>query len=93
MLNRSDRNILAIWYWTIDSWLLVPAIVLLSAGFLLIMGASPPVAMRIGLDNQHFLLRHAVFLVPGIAALIGFSLLSHRMIRIICLAGFVASLR
>ena len=92
MLNRSDRNIFAIWYWTIDSWLLVPAIVLLSAGFLLIMGASPPVAMRIGLDNQHFLIRHAVFLIPGITALIGFSLLSHRMIRIVCLAGFLASL-
>ena len=92
MLNRSDRNILANWYWTIDLWLLAPAIVLLSAGVLLIMGASPPVAIRIGLDSQHFLVRHAMFLVPGVAALIGFSLLPHRAIRIVCLFGFLASL-
>ena len=92
MFSRSDRSRLAIWWWTIDFWMLLPAIILAGAGIFLIMGASPPVAVRIGLDSQHFLLRHMVFLIPAMTALIGFSLMSHRMIRIACLLGFTVAL-
>ncbi len=92
MFNRSDRSALAIWWWTVDRWLLGLACVLVLVGAMLVMAASPPVADRIGLDSQHFVFRHMLFVIPSMLAVLGCSFLSHRMIRILCLGGFCLSL-
>ena len=49
-------------------------------GIVLVMAASPPVAMRIGLDEYHFFMRHLIVLIPSVAMMFGISLLNVRNI-------------
>ena len=55
MLDRTDRSVLGIWFWTVDRWLLTSAFMLMGIGIILVMAASPPVAERIGLPRSAFL--------------------------------------
>ena len=57
MLDRTDRSLIGIWWWTVDRWLLSIVLVLMALGTILVMAASPPVALRIGLPEQHFVWR------------------------------------
>lgn len=81
MVSRADRGPLADWFWTIDRYFLVTFIVLMGLGFMLSFAASPAVAERIGLNSFHFVERHAVFLLPSLAVMIGLSFLSPRQVR------------
>ena len=47
---RTDRSLLARWWWTVDRWSLVALIALMGFGALLMLAASPAVGGRIGLD-------------------------------------------
>ena len=87
MISRTDRSVIGVWWWTVDRQLLWSAATLVILGIFLVMAASPPVAMTINIDPQHFVQRHLVFLVPAAAVLIITSVLSHRMIRIMALLG------
>ena len=51
MLDRTDRSIVGIWWWTVDRWLLSSTILLMGIGIILVMAASPPVTERIGLPQ------------------------------------------
>ena len=64
MLDRTDRSLIGICWWTVDRWLLASALLLMVIGLLLVMAASPPVAVRIGLPEQHFVWRQLIYLVP-----------------------------
>ncbi len=92
MFSRTDRSILGIWWWTVDRGILGAAAALAVMGIFLVLAASPPVADRIGYDSQHFVMRHALFLIPTIAVLLFTSVLSHRLIRIFGLLGLCASI-
>lgn len=81
MISRTDRSIFAEWWRTIDRPLLGVILLLILAGFLLSFAASPPVAERIGLEPGHFTIRHAIFLGPSLAILIGLSFLTPRQVR------------
>lgn len=81
MVSRVDRGALADWFWTIDRFFLGIFILLLGIGFMLSFAASPAVATRIGLEPFHFVKRHAAFLVPAIAVMIGISFLTPRQVR------------
>lgn len=81
MVSRADRGPLADWFWTIDRFFLVTFIMLMGLGFMLSFAASPPVAERIGLDSFHFVERHAIFLLPSLAVMIGLSFLTPRQVR------------
>src|SRR4051794_25379816 len=50
LISRSDRGLLASWWFTVDRLLLSAVLLLMAAGVLISMAASPPVAQRIGLD-------------------------------------------
>ncbi|WP_306117720.1 MULTISPECIES: putative lipid II flippase FtsW [unclassified Roseitalea] len=92
MYRRSDRSAVADWWWTVDRWFLAAFAVLIGFGIVLSFAASPDVAERIGLDTFHFVERHAIFVVPAIAVMIGVSFLDDRQIRrmaLIVLAGSV----
>ncbi|MCE2516846.1 MAG: cell division protein FtsW [Alphaproteobacteria bacterium] len=91
MFSRTDRSVLGVWWWTVDRWLLGSAATLAVMGVFLVMAASPPVASRIGFDSQHFVWRHLMFLIPAVVVLLVTSTLSHRLIRIIGLLGFLGS--
>lgn len=81
MVSRIDRSPLAEWWRTIDRPLLGAILFLMFCGMLLSFAASPSVAERIGVDPFHFIKRHAVFLIPSIALLIGTSFLQPKQVR------------
>ena len=58
MLTRDQRTPFSEWWWTVDKLLLAAIAVLMLAGIILSLAASPPVATRIGLDPFHFFNRH-----------------------------------
>lgn len=87
MLDRTDRSIVGVWWWTVDRWLLSSALILMGVGVIMVMAASPPVAERIGLAEQHFVLRQLFYLPLAIGLMLCASLLSPRQIRIASLLG------
>ena len=44
MLDRTDRSLVGIWWWTVDKWLLASALLLMTLGMIMVMAASPAVA-------------------------------------------------
>ena len=81
MVSRAERGQIADWFWTIDRFFLATFILLMGIGFMLSFAASPPVAERLGLDSFHFVKRHAAFMLPSLAVMIGLSFLTPRQVR------------
>lgn len=92
MYSRSDRSPISEWWWTIDRWFLAAFLGLIAFGAVLSFAASPNVAERIGLDSFHFVKRHAIFLLPTIAVMIGVSFLDERQTRRLALITLAASI-
>ena len=85
MLDRTDRSLVGIWWWTVDRWLLASAILLMVIGTLLVMAAGPAVANNIQLASQHFGVRQSIYLIPALVAMLFFSILEPRPIRILAI--------
>ncbi|MCC2610417.1 putative lipid II flippase FtsW [Neorhizobium petrolearium] len=92
MVSRADRGPLADWFWTIDRFFLVAFVLLMGIGFMLSFAASPAVAERIGLPSFHFVERHALFILPSLAVMIGLSFLTPRQVRRTAIILLVISL-
>ncbi len=86
MFARSDKSLLARWWWSVDHTLLLCFFILMFLGVFLTMSGSPAVADRLHLDSFYFVQRHLVLLVPTIGAMMFLSLLSRQNIQ---LAAFV----
>jgi cell division protein FtsW len=91
MVSRTERTPFAHWWWTVDRLMLASIGVLILAGIILLLAASPPVAVKLGLDPFHFVNRQGLYLVPALAILLGTSYLSPRQVRRIALVVFVVS--
>ncbi|MCV6548114.1 MAG: putative lipid II flippase FtsW [Cohaesibacter sp.] len=91
-MRRTTKNRLTEWWWTIDRPMLLVLILMLFAGLVLSMAASPAVAERIGLDSFHFVKRHAVFIPVALSIMIGLTFLEARTIRRVALLVLVGSL-
>src|SRR6201995_969699 len=91
MLSREERTPLSEWWWTVDRLQLAAIIALMLAGIILSLAASPPVAVRIGLDPFHFFNHHVMFLLPAFIVMIAVSFLSPRQIRRTALIVFAVS--
>lgn len=87
MFDRTDRSHIGVWWWTVDKMMLASVFLLLVLGAVLVMAASPPVASRIGLPEQHFVWKQLIFIVPATAIMLITSILSARLLRILCLLG------
>jgi len=79
-LSRQDNSLLAQWWWTIDKKLLFFILTIMIVGLVLVATASPPVATRIGLDQNHFFVRHLILLLPATIIMLGVSFLDVRSI-------------
>jgi len=84
-LRRSDRSILSDWWFTIDHLVLSAIVALMAGGLVLSLAASPPVAVKLGLEPFYFVKRHAMFLGPSVLTLVAASLLNPRQMRRLCL--------
>ena len=87
MFSRTDRSMLGVWWWTIDRTALVLALLLLLVGMLMVMAASPPVAVRLGYEETHFAIRHAVFAAAALVLMLASSMLNDGMVRVIGIFG------
>jgi cell division protein FtsW len=90
LIRRSDRGLFATWWYTIDRVLLTAVLLLMAAGVIITLAASPPVAERLGLDSFHFAARQLVFLLPAVAILIATSFLDERQARWVSLWCLIA---
>jgi cell division protein FtsW len=81
LISRTDRGLLANWWFTVDRLLITAVLMLMAAGVLFSMAASPPVAERIGLDNFHFFKRQLAFLLPAVVVFLATSMLSPKQAR------------
>lgn len=100
LISRSDRGLLASWWFTVDKLLLSAVLLLMASGVLISMAASPPVAERIGVDSFHFFRNQMMFLLPAALVLVATSMLNPRQARrasfwtlIVSLALMVAALK
>jgi cell division protein FtsW len=92
LLGRSDRGLLAQWWFTVDRVLMSAILLLMATGVLVSMAASPPVAERIGVDTFHFIKSQLFYLFPAVILLVALSFIPPRMARRAGLLGFGLSL-
>jgi cell division protein FtsW len=92
MISRAQRTLFSEWWWTVDRLTIAAVLALMLIGIVLLLAASPPVAIRLGLDPFYFVHRQAFFLLPALAVLFATSSLSPRQVRRVALAVFLISL-
>jgi len=92
LISRADKGLIADWWFTVDRVVLGCVLMLMAAGVLFSMAASPPVAARIGLDHFHFFTRQLVYLFPAVIVLLAASMLTVQTARRLALLVFVAGL-
>ena len=92
MFNRTDRSFVSIWWWTIDRTILSLALLLCVAGLFMVMAASPTIAVKIGYNEWHFVIRHAVFLVLCLILMVSMAMLNEGMIRVVGILGLIATI-
>ena len=89
--SRADRSRLAEWWFTVDRMLLLLIAVLMAAGLLLSLAASPAIAMKRGFATYHFVTRQFVFASLGAVTMLTVSFLTPAQIRRLALATFAMS--
>jgi len=92
LLSRTDRSVLANWWWTVDRWSLAAITTLIVAGVLLTLAASPAVAGRIGLEPFYFVYRQLSFVAPALVMIFIVSLCGPRDVRRLALGLYAVSL-
>jgi len=90
--SRADNSLLARWWWTVDRWMLLLVLVLMTLGYLVNLSASPAVAEKLGLDLLFFAKKQAIFLLLSMAAMFALSMMPVVFIRRLALMGFVVTL-
>ena len=91
-IPRTDDSIFGEWWWTVDRLSLAAIVLLCVIGAVLVMAASPAVAVQKNLDGFHFVYRHLVVLGPSLVVLITVSLLSPLGVCRLSLFVFFVSL-
>jgi cell division protein FtsW len=76
----------------VDRGLLAAIFGLMIIGAILVTASSPPVAERLSLQPYHFVERHQIFLLMGVAVMLIVSFLSTRLVRTLSLVGLAGSL-
>ena len=92
MISRAQRTFFSEWWWTVDRLMIGAVLALMLIGIVLLLAASPPVAIRLGLDPFYFVHRQALFLLPALVVLFATSSLSPRQVRRVALVVFLISL-
>ena len=90
--SRSDSSLLGRWWWTVDRWTIAALITLATAGAILALAASPPVAERLNLDTFYFARRQLVYLPLALLVMFSVSLLNRSGIRRLALLMFAVSI-
>ena len=80
-LTRAEKSVLSDWWFTVDRLMFFGLLLLMGAGLVLSLAASPPIAAKYDLEPFHFVRRHAALLLPAVAILFAASTLTPKQIR------------
>ena len=80
-ISRTDQSLLAQWWFTVDRVLLGAVLLLIGAGLILSLAASPAMAVKRGLPVFHYAQRHAVFAILAASLVVSLSWLGPRSVR------------
>ncbi len=89
---RADNSIIGRWWWTVDRPTLSAVFALIGFGYVLVLAASPAVAVRIGASRDMFIAKQVIFLALAGVIVIGTSMLSTRNLRRVALIGCAMAL-
>jgi cell division protein FtsW len=90
--SRTDRSVLGVWWWTVDRWSMAALVTLMLFGGLLVLAASPAVAVRLKLDSFYLVRHHFVLLAPAAVIMFAMSLMSPLGIRRLATIGLLVAL-
>lgn len=85
--SRTDDSSFGRWWRNIDRTTLICAFILIGFGYILMLAASPAVAVRIGASRNMFILKQVVFLALAGVIVISISMLSRRSVLRLSLLG------
>ena len=88
-ITRSDRSNLALWWWTIDRYLLTSFFILMLLGIFLVMASSQHLAENFNIPSHYFTIRHLLFGALSIPIIVFFSILNERQTKIMCILGII----
>jgi len=80
-ITRADKSVLSDWWFTVDRLMLVGLLLLMGAGLVLSLAASPPIAEKYDLEPFYFVRRHAALLLPAVFLMFAASTLTPKQIR------------
>lgn len=80
-LARTDRSVIAEWWFSVDRPMLGAVLLIIILGTIVSLAASPAAANKIGQEPLYFFKRHLLFMAPAALLLIGFSMLTPKLIR------------
>jgi cell division protein FtsW len=92
LISRSDRGALARWWFTVDKLLLTCILLLMAAGVIVNLAASPTVAGRLGLEPFYFFDRQLAYLAPAALIVLFTSFMEERGARWCALVVLVLGL-
>jgi cell division protein FtsW len=88
---RPGEPIVPEWWRTVDRWSLAAILGLMLAGMLLNLAASPPLAVRNGLEPFHYVWRQAAFVAVALGLMLVVSMLSPVRLRRWAVIAFALS--
>ena len=91
-LTRADRSVLSDWWFTVDRLMFFGLLLLMGAGLVLSLAASPAIAAKFNVEPFHFVRRHAALLLPAVAIMFAASTLTPKQIRRASLIIFLAGI-
>ena len=88
-ITRSDRSNMALWWWTIDRYMLTCFFTLIIFGIFLVMASSQHLAESLNISSHHFTIRHLLYGSLSIPIIIFFSILNEKQIKVFCILGLL----
>jgi cell division protein FtsW len=80
-LARTDRSVIAEWWFSVDRPMLAAICLLMTLGVVVALAASPAAAHKIGAEPLYLFRRQLLFMAPASLLLLGSSMLTPRQIR------------
>jgi cell division protein FtsW len=92
LVPRTDDSLLGRWWWTVDRWTLGAVSILIGVGYIMMLAASPSVAVRLGSFRDFFVVKQIFFLAVSAGVVVSVSLLTPRNIKRLAIAGCILAL-
>ena len=91
-ITRAEKSVLSDWWFTVDRLMFFGLLLLMGAGLVLSLAASPPIAAKYNLEPFYFVRRQAALLLPAVVIMFAASTLTPKQIRRASLIIFVVGI-